>query len=169
MPEVSLTRATLRRAEFGFLGVVVYTRVHTPRRWGEPFRAGVLVLPTLSWRPLRTSWLIVGNLFSVRRFVVLSRRPVPVRDSLVVTTPGGRRPPHSGVSMALGRGALPCTSHPRSARTRVRPEPHVDCPAREGERVPVRLGIRSGSSWGPTPARVPERVQTQRPSLPPAW
>ena len=28
----SRTRATLRSAEFGFLGVVVYTRVHTPRR-----------------------------------------------------------------------------------------------------------------------------------------
>ena len=37
-------RQTFRRAEFGFLGVVVYTRVHTPRRWGEPFRAGVLTL-----------------------------------------------------------------------------------------------------------------------------
>src|SRR5215213_8699523 len=60
MPEVSLTRATLRSAEFGFFGVVVYTRVHTPRRWGEPFSAGVLVFSTLSSRPLRTSWLIVG-------------------------------------------------------------------------------------------------------------
>src|SRR5690349_11341730 len=55
------TRATLRRAEFGFFGVVVYTRVHTPRRWGEPFRAGVLFFDTLSWRPLRTSCWIVGT------------------------------------------------------------------------------------------------------------
>src|SRR5215217_5509505 len=60
MPLVSRTRATLRSAEFGFLGVVVYTRVQTPRRWGEPFSAGVLVFSTLSSRPLRTSWLIVG-------------------------------------------------------------------------------------------------------------
>src|SRR3954452_19894232 len=60
MPLVSRTRATLRSAEFGFFGVVVYTRVHTPRRWGEPFSAGVLVFSTLSSRPLRTSWLIVG-------------------------------------------------------------------------------------------------------------
>src|SRR3954465_7341206 len=60
MPLVSRTRATLRSAEFGFFGVVVYTRVHTPRRWGEPFNAGVLVFSTLSSRPLRTSWLIVG-------------------------------------------------------------------------------------------------------------
>jgi hypothetical protein len=29
---VSRTRATLRSAEFGFFGVVVYTRVQTPRR-----------------------------------------------------------------------------------------------------------------------------------------
>src|SRR6476646_2292498 len=60
MPLVRRTRATLRSAEFGFLGVVVYTRVQTPRRWGEPFSAGVLVFSTLSSRPLRTSWLIVG-------------------------------------------------------------------------------------------------------------
>src|SRR5580698_854118 len=60
-PEERRTRATLRRAEFGFLGVVVYTRVHTPRRWGAPFRAGVLVLVTLACRPLRTSWAIVGT------------------------------------------------------------------------------------------------------------
>src|SRR5512134_3096111 len=62
MPLVRRTRATLRRAEFGFLGVVVYTRVHTPRRCGEPLRAGVLTLVVLSCRPLRTSWLMVGNL-----------------------------------------------------------------------------------------------------------
>src|SRR5829696_7537163 len=41
MPLVSRTRATLRSAEFGFLGVFVYTRVHTPRRWGAPLRAAV--------------------------------------------------------------------------------------------------------------------------------
>jgi hypothetical protein len=28
---VSRTRATFRKAELGFLGVVVYTRTHTPR------------------------------------------------------------------------------------------------------------------------------------------
>src|SRR5882757_6616792 len=60
MPLVSLTRATLRSAEFGFFGVVVYTRVQTPRRWGLSFSAAVLVLETLSSRPLRTSCWIVG-------------------------------------------------------------------------------------------------------------
>src|SRR3954451_15300382 len=61
MPLDSRTRATFRSAEFGFFGVVVYTRVHTPRRWGEPFSAGVLFFDTLSWRPLRTSCWIVGT------------------------------------------------------------------------------------------------------------
>src|SRR5215203_334222 len=61
MPLVRRTRATLRRAEFGFFGVLVYTRVHTPRRWGAPFRAGVLVLSDLVTRPLRTSCWMVGN------------------------------------------------------------------------------------------------------------
>src|ERR1700730_14519235 len=63
-PLVRRPRATLRSAEFGFLGVVVYTRVHTPRRWGAPRRAGVLVLTVLCSRPFRTSCAIVGNLTS---------------------------------------------------------------------------------------------------------
>ena len=46
---------TFRRAEFGFFGVVVYTRVHTPRRWGEPFSAGVFTFARFETRPLRTS------------------------------------------------------------------------------------------------------------------
>src|SRR5215831_13725257 len=57
---LSFTRATLRSAEFGFLGVVVYTRVHTPRRCGLPLSAAVLVFATLSWRPLRTNCWMVG-------------------------------------------------------------------------------------------------------------
>src|SRR5437868_433089 len=44
MPLVSRTRATLRSAEFGFLGVTVYTRVQTPRFCGAPRSAGVLVV-----------------------------------------------------------------------------------------------------------------------------
>src|SRR3954447_670237 len=61
MPLDRRTRATLRSAEFGFFGVVVYTRVHTPRRCGLPLSAGVLVFVTLSCRPLRTSCWIVGT------------------------------------------------------------------------------------------------------------
>src|SRR4051794_37568450 len=74
MPLVRRTRATLRRAEFGFFGVVVYTRVQTPRRWGEPFSAGVLFFSTLSCRPLRTSCWIVGTVspVSVCRLVNLT-------------------------------------------------------------------------------------------------
>src|SRR5437764_8610793 len=61
MPLVRRTRATLRRAEFGFFGVFVYTRVHTPRRWGAPFRAGVFVLSDLVLRPILSSCWIVGK------------------------------------------------------------------------------------------------------------
>src|SRR3954453_6326349 len=61
MPLVRRTRATLRRAEFGFLGVVVYTRVQTPRRCGAPFSAGVLVLSAFDSRPFRTSCWMVGT------------------------------------------------------------------------------------------------------------
>src|SRR3954468_10296610 len=89
MPLVRRTRATLRRAELGFFGVVVYTRVHTPRRWGLPLSAAVLVLATLSWRPLRTSCWIVGiDRLSLRSHLGCSRRS-PARPA---------RNPRSGVS-----------------------------------------------------------------------
>jgi len=55
MPFVSRTRATLRSAEFGFFGVVVYTRVHTPRFCGEPRSAGAPVFDLSRRRPWRTS------------------------------------------------------------------------------------------------------------------
>ncbi len=57
---MSRTFATLRSAEFGFFGVVVYTRVQTPRRCGERPSAGTLLLVTGLVRPLRISWLMVG-------------------------------------------------------------------------------------------------------------
>src|SRR5213595_3382690 len=80
MPFVSRTRATLRSAEFGFFGVVVYTRVHTPRRCGAAtrrlrplpdFRPGVASFFLGAWRPLRISWLVVGMR---RRMVAMDRR-----------------------------------------------------------------------------------------------
>src|SRR5213078_870726 len=40
IPLVKRTRATLRNAEFGFFGVCVYTRVHTPRFCGHDCNAG---------------------------------------------------------------------------------------------------------------------------------
>ena len=43
-PLVRRTFATLRSAEFGFFGVVVYTRVQTPRRCGQSASAGELLL-----------------------------------------------------------------------------------------------------------------------------
>src|SRR3984885_16214314 len=63
------TRATLRSAELGFLGVVVYTRVQTPRRCGAAtlrlrplpdFRPGVASFFFGGLRPIRTSCEVVG-------------------------------------------------------------------------------------------------------------
>src|SRR4030042_5268405 len=59
---VSRTRATLRSAEFGFLGVEVKTRTHTPRFCGDPWSAGLSVFERSLLRPTRTSWLTVGTL-----------------------------------------------------------------------------------------------------------
>jgi hypothetical protein len=45
----------LRSAEFGFFGVVVYTRVHTPACCGFAFSAGEFEVFFFDWRPLRTN------------------------------------------------------------------------------------------------------------------
>src|ERR1700723_2124184 len=67
-PEIR-TRATLRSAELGFFGVVVYTRVQTPRRCGAAvfflrpapdFSPGVASFFFGATRPLRTSCEVVG-------------------------------------------------------------------------------------------------------------
>lgn len=55
MAFVKRTRATFRKAEFGFLGVVVYTLVQTPRFWGMPFSAGVPVFETTLFLGFLTS------------------------------------------------------------------------------------------------------------------
>src|SRR5512133_3840620 len=57
---VRRTRAPLRSAECGFFGVVVYTRVQTPRFCGAPRSAGVFTFAFGAVRPFRTSWLTVG-------------------------------------------------------------------------------------------------------------
>src|SRR5690349_1572567 len=60
LPLESRTRATLRSAEFGFLGVIVLTWRQTPRLNGQASSTGDLVLYLTGRRGLRTSWLIVG-------------------------------------------------------------------------------------------------------------
>src|SRR5258708_6014533 len=52
---VRRTRATLRRAEFGFFGVCVYTRMQTPRFSGQRISAGDLVFVVIPSLPIRTS------------------------------------------------------------------------------------------------------------------
>src|SRR4249919_3345309 len=70
MPLVNRTRAILRRAEFGFFGVTVATRVQTPRRCGAAtlfllpcpdLRPGVVVFFLGLLRPLRISWFVFGT------------------------------------------------------------------------------------------------------------
>src|SRR6266513_6221102 len=58
---VKRTRATLRSAEFGFLGVCVYTRMHTPRFSGQPASAGDLVFMRTASRPILTNCENVGT------------------------------------------------------------------------------------------------------------
>jgi len=60
IPLVSRTRATFRRAEFGFFGVVVKTRTQTPRFCGHRSNAGEDFLLGRRRLPCLISWFIVG-------------------------------------------------------------------------------------------------------------
>src|SRR4029077_1634235 len=64
---VSRARATLRSAEFGFFGVCVYTRTHTPRFSGHPSRAGDFVFVRIFSGPYRTNWAHAGTLSPLQR------------------------------------------------------------------------------------------------------
>src|SRR5689334_14379104 len=121
MPCVSRTRATLRSAEFGFFGVVVYTRVQTPRRCGAAtfflrplpdLRPGVASFFFGVLRPLRTSWLVVG----MWREILAAAR--------------GRRRPHRA------RGAAEASVHQLAA---AQGEPELDAVAGVGEAAARQL------------------------------
>src|SRR6188768_4009767 len=64
-PLTRRTRATLRIAEFGFFGVVAYTRVQTPRFCGDAFSAGTFVFSLLMRRGFAINWLVVAMLAPV--------------------------------------------------------------------------------------------------------
>src|SRR5690349_9955139 len=124
---LSFTRATLRSAEFGFLGVVVYTRVHTPRRCGLPFSAGVLVLLVFAWRPFRTSCWMVG----IRAFVSL-RPPWRPHQSRYLAT-----------RLAVPLGCLDPRGRAcrlRSGPGRTRDWPEVGSPRRPGRGTHIEPG-----------------------------
>src|SRR5882724_8981548 len=77
---VRRTRATLRSAEFGFFGVCVYTRMHTPRFSGQPINAGDFVLAIIPSRPILTNCENVGTVVPQSRAKFLSPAH-PLKDA----------------------------------------------------------------------------------------
>ena len=60
---VNLTLQTFLNAELGFLGVVVYTRVHTPLRCGDFSKAGTSVFLNLGLRGFLINWFTVAIIY----------------------------------------------------------------------------------------------------------
>src|SRR4051794_6683990 len=147
------TRATLRSAEFGFFGVVVKTRVQTPRRWGAvtfflrplpDFRPGVASFFVLALRPFRTSWLVVGMR---REMVAACLRAAPTQrersprrgECLDELASAEREPELDAVARAgeVASGELLHLAHPVAQRVAV-----AEQPARCGLPLPVALDER---------------------------
>src|ERR1700722_8134202 len=92
MPLDRRTRATLRSAEFGFLGVIVLTCRHTPFFCGQPCMAGCLGRLRCGTRGFFTSWLMVG--------IVLVSSGGESCHLVSATLGGGRRAPRLWAVMA---------------------------------------------------------------------
>src|SRR5437660_139168 len=122
MPFDRRTRAILRRAEFGFFGVIVRTTVQTPRFWGAPFwslvcrpvsefhavrRAGVSTFFFCVFRPLRTSCEIVGTVTPYMYVPGGRTRTHPCGQSLAIWTSPTEKPPLA--RSVLGRSAAAVT------------------------------------------------------------
>src|SRR4051794_15488747 len=133
-PVVNRTRATLRSAEFGFLGVCVKTRVQTPRRWGEPFSAGVFVFSDLVSRPFRTSWAIVGTRGPSRDFGAGFRGPIRAGPLRGLSAPGGWAPDDAARGARLPKPTVQLTSgrcrRPAGTAGRARPSARGSRPNR---------------------------------------
>src|SRR5205807_8899354 len=113
MAFVSRTRATLRNAEFGFFGVCVYTRMHTPRFSGQPASAGDFVFIRTASRPILTSCENVGTVVPLSRariFAAPARRThkiARVQSSAERSTANPEKPPaRNSVRTPRGRTIL---------------------------------------------------------------
>src|SRR5438445_6654604 len=103
MPFERRTRAILRRAEFGFFGVIVRTTVQTPRFCGAPFES-------LVWRPV--SEFQVVRRAGVSTFFFCDFRPLRTSCEMVGTVSPKENWTHPD------RGSAPCGVGPRAQRGR---------------------------------------------------
>jgi hypothetical protein len=122
MPFVSLTRAILRNAELGFLGVMVFTCTQTPRFCGEhtPFlvlffkvlcitcNAGALVFRPTLWRPFLTSWFTVGILISSLSSLFFNFRQIKKPPSCSRTLPDLAHIPGQPAGLSNNPGYKQC-------------------------------------------------------------
>jgi hypothetical protein len=135
-------------AEFGFLGVVVYTRVQTPRRIGHEANAGDLDLYFAGDRPLRINWLTVGIMVSVRARTEI---PPPTNwQSLPVREGDYSRPIESGVKPLFSQG------------TELRGKGMILCGPNRGVKMNFQPESPMVSDWN-------DQVQNWRPGVHLGW
>ena len=168
----SRTRAILRSAEFGFLGVIVRTWRQTPRFCGapgvatclrfKPFQflriAGALTFLILVWRPWRTSWLIVGTKTLLLSSVAVAGRRSPAGGRFAS---GQARGTFHGVDCGVARQLGPGDAHvdrgplPRP-RTRSVSAPRKRCQTsgRAIRRSPRGFPVGTARRTSRTPIRV---------------
>ena len=152
----------LAQRRVGLLGGGREDAVHTPRRWGAPLSAGVLVLDCLDARPLRTSCSIVGtrDLWAIRDLLAGTagrgvRENAPHEQAMLelralrATVVAGDRRRRGGVTAPAS--SWPSPSTPGSVPSPLGETPRV---GRRRRRAPHRRGA-------PGVGEVPEAGSTE--------
>src|SRR4029077_18034825 len=158
MELVRRTRATLRSAEFGFFGVCVYTRMHTPRFSGQPINAGDFVLTWTFSRPIRTNCENVGT---VSLFYATARRSTPSRAENFCP-PASQTRDAKGAAPAKRAHKNCARAHSKAERSTANPEknPQQETPY-AFQKAEIRFWLRFGEAhsalrgWRPIPAALP--------------
>src|SRR5260370_18388089 len=149
MAFVKRTRATLRNAEFGFFGVCLYTRMHTPRFSGQPASAGDFVFTRTASRPILTSCENVGTV--VPLFRAAAQRPtiarVIFRGSRRARTQNGARAQSSAERSTANPEIPPARNSVRTPKSRTTLLP----PVRRDLLGFAGLAPHSGRSSAPFP------------------
>src|SRR5258707_10627013 len=154
-------RQSLRCSDFGFFGVCVYTRMHTPRFSGQPISAGDLVFVVIPSLPIRTSCENVGTVVPLFPWALAHLQRVASKPHIARTNCT-----HSRHARRLKRESTPtgskvyCESGETSKKLRTHSKRENYAPGFESERLTRLFG--AGAPFRPLFCPIPSNLFRDR-------